>query len=315
MGADGLDRTPALRGRTIHAGGADQAGQVRRFIRKGQQGSHQHAGVGVPRTIQHLLPAAVFNQAAGMHDADMGAHIRHHRQVVGDEDHTDVHILLEGSDGLQDLVLDDDIQGCGRFVGNDQRRVAGQRHGNDHPLAHAPGKLVGIILKPAFGDLHQVKQRSGPMGHGVAGQVRFMGNDGFGDLILDAVHRVECIHGRLEDHRDPAPADLPHARAADGGQILTFEAGLPGNDAGVGCQQPHECHPDGGFPASGFSHQSQRAAPFHLERDVVHRQLHAGGGPVADAQIFNFQQGGGHGLFSSFRSRGSSTSSMARPVM
>jgi hypothetical protein len=40
---------------------------------------------------------------------DMGTHIRHHSQVMGDKDHADIHLFLKRTDGTQNLILDDDV--------------------------------------------------------------------------------------------------------------------------------------------------------------------------------------------------------------
>ena len=46
---------------------------------------------------------------------------------------------------VQDLGLDRDVEGGGRLVGDEQLRVAGERHGDHHPLPHAAGELVRVV--------------------------------------------------------------------------------------------------------------------------------------------------------------------------
>ena len=47
---------------------------------------------------------------------------------------------------LQDLGLYGDIQGGGGLVGDEQFWFVDQGHGDHHALAHAAGKLVGVIV-------------------------------------------------------------------------------------------------------------------------------------------------------------------------
>ena len=48
---------------------------------------------------------------------------------------------------IQYLRLHGDIERGGRFIGEQQAGVAGQRHGDHYPLAHAAAKLVRILLQ------------------------------------------------------------------------------------------------------------------------------------------------------------------------
>ena len=61
---------------------------------------------------------------------------------------------------VKDLALDGDIERGRRFVGDQQLRVAGERHGDHDALAHAAGKLVRIGAQRACGrrNAHEVEQ-------------------------------------------------------------------------------------------------------------------------------------------------------------
>ena len=50
---------------------------------------------------------------------------------------------------VQDLRLNGDIEGGGRLVRQDQRRLAHQSHGDHDALAQATGELVRVLLQPA----------------------------------------------------------------------------------------------------------------------------------------------------------------------
>ena len=59
--------------------------------------------------------------------------------------------------------MDCHIECGGRLVGDQELRVAGEGHGDHDSLAHATGKLVGILIDPFFGvcDSHLVEHLDG----------------------------------------------------------------------------------------------------------------------------------------------------------
>ena len=67
---------------------------------------------------------------------------------------------LQPAQQQQHLDLHRGIERGGRFVGQQQARAAGQRHGDHRALAQAAGQLVRIVVQPPCGrrDLHQVQQ-------------------------------------------------------------------------------------------------------------------------------------------------------------
>ena len=64
---------------------------------------------------------------------------------------------------LEDLRLHGDVERGGRLVGDQQRRIAGQRHRDHHALAHAAGELVRIFVDALLGrgDVHAAQQLDG----------------------------------------------------------------------------------------------------------------------------------------------------------
>ena len=55
--------------------------------------------------------------------------------------------FLQISDQGNDLSLNSDIQSCGRFITDQNLRVAGQCNSNDYALAHTTGILERIFIK------------------------------------------------------------------------------------------------------------------------------------------------------------------------
>jgi len=58
---------------------------------------------------------------------------------------------------LDDLGLDGDIERCRRFVGDQDVRIACERHCDHRTLPHPARELIGVISNTLFGmrDAHQ----------------------------------------------------------------------------------------------------------------------------------------------------------------
>src|SRR5262249_45610677 len=98
-----------------------------------------------------------------------------------------------------------------RLVGDQQLRVARQRHRYHYALAHAARKLVRIVAHAALRvwnphqpeHVHRLLPRCPPPEF-------LMRPDGFGNLLADGVNRVERGHRLLKDDADFAGPDTAH---------------------------------------------------------------------------------------------------------
>ena len=70
-----------------------------------------------------------------------------------------------------------------------------------------------------------------------------MGEDGFLELPADGVERIERGQRVLEDHADPAPAELAHLLGRQVVDAPAFEAHLAGGDAPGRLEQPDHGEP------------------------------------------------------------------------
>ena len=59
-------------------------------------------------------------------------------------------LALQLAQQVEDLRLDRHVERGRRLVGDQQLRLAGQRHGDHHALAHAAGELVRIVVDAAL---------------------------------------------------------------------------------------------------------------------------------------------------------------------
>ena len=74
-----------------------------------------------------------------------------HAEVVRDQDDRRAGPLLHLVHQLEDLGLNRDVERGRRLVGDQQLRVARERHRDHHALAHAAGKLVRVVAQPLLG--------------------------------------------------------------------------------------------------------------------------------------------------------------------
>ncbi len=111
-----------------------------------------------------------FHHLAGIHDRDPVGHARNDAEVVGDQQQRQAEFALQRLQQAEDLRLHGDIERGGGFVGDQQFRLAHQRHRDHHPLAQAAGKLVRILPEAHArrGDTHTAEQFGGAFERGGA---------------------------------------------------------------------------------------------------------------------------------------------------
>ena len=218
----------------------------------------------MPGVVKHLPGHADFHDVPGVHHRHPVRHIGDHAQIVGDINGGQGVFTHQIADQVQNLRLDGHVQGGGGLVANQDFRVAGYGDSDDHTLAHAAGKLVGILLCPAFGlgDAH-VRQR---FDHALVGRragQALMQLQCFLDLRADGFQRVQAGHGVLEHHGDfPAPDGQPFLFGFIFRQILAVVEDAAAVDPAVGVQQAHKGFRQHRFAGAALPHDRQR---FPLE--------------------------------------------------
>ena len=248
-----------------------QVGQVHRGTGDGDQlvvsavqggnGTKQALGVLVTGIVENLIHRAPLADPAGVHDNDLVAHIGDHAQVVGNHDDGHAHFLLQVLHQLQNLGLNGHVQSGGGFIGNQDVRLTGQRHGDHHPLAHAAGKLVGILLQPLFRlvHAHQLEHFQRP-GVGLGPVAVGVEQDGFPQLIADGKGGVQRGHGILKDDADPLAAKLPHLLLGILDDVLAVEENLATNDFAGLHQNAHDGVGGHALAGAAFAHDAQHLA-------------------------------------------------------
>ena len=104
----------------------------------------------MPRIIKDLIDGTFLHNLSRIHNIYIIRHLRHNAQIVGNINNRNSSFPLNSADQFNDLCLNRHIQRCGGFVTDQKIRIAGKGNGDNHSLAHASGKLMGIILHSLF---------------------------------------------------------------------------------------------------------------------------------------------------------------------
>ena len=191
---------------------------------------------------------------------------------MGDEDDGRSEPLLHMFHDIQDLLLDRDIQGCRRLVGNQEGRSAGKGDGDHHALAHPSGELMGILTIPllAIAYAHLFQDIDGFLLRLFPCQV-LMFHEALGNLVPDPDRRVEGCHRVLKDHADVTTAYGLHLLLGLLREILPEERDLPFlHIRGWRWQQPHDRPCRHAFPAARFPYDAKGLAFFYFKTHTAH---------------------------------------------
>ena len=83
---------------------------------RGQSGGEEGLSIGMGGARGDILRRSHFDDAPQIHHGDRVAHVRHRRQVVGDEEVGEAQVPLEIAQEVQDLGADGDIERGDRLV-------------------------------------------------------------------------------------------------------------------------------------------------------------------------------------------------------
>ncbi len=93
---------------------------------------------------EEVLERAALDDTAVIHHDDLFGDIGNDAEIVRDDEDRHVEFALQVAHQLEDLRLDGDVERRGRLVGDEQRRLADQRHGDHRALTQAARQLEGI---------------------------------------------------------------------------------------------------------------------------------------------------------------------------
>ena len=205
--------------------------------------------------------------------------------------------LLQFAHQIEDLRLDRHVERGRRLVGDQQLRVARQRHRDHRALPHAARKLVRVGMHAALrlGDVHAAQRLDRPV-HRLAARHVLVQYHGFADLAADRHQRVQRGHRLLEDHRDRVAANVLHLAFAQLQQIDAGEADRAADDPARRVRhEPQDRQRRYALAAAALADDAQRLAGAHRLGNPVHRPHGACRGKEMRLQILDFEQWRGNG--------------------
>ena len=211
---------------------------------------------------------------------------------MGDDDQRRAEALGQILHQFEDLRLDGDVERRRRLVGDNQLRLAAQRHGDHHPLAHAARQVMGVLVEPSFrvGNADHFQELQRLLGRFLVGN-REMGDQGFRQLFADRQDRIERRHRLLEHHRDVLAAKVAHGFFVQGQKVLAVEIDAALDDLS---RRPRNEAQDrkraDRFAAAGFPDYGHGFAFVDAIGDAVDRFHGAGGGEKLSLQVLNSEK-------------------------
>src|SRR5688500_15136777 len=240
----------------------------------------------------YLLRACRLDDVAGVHDLYAVRHAGDHAHRVSNHDYAGVALTLKSAHQVQDLRLNCDVERGRRLIGDDELRVAAQRHRDHDALAHAAGELMRVLVQPLLRirNADQFEEIDRPCSGLILVHAEVKLNR-FAQLAGDGEDRIEGGHRVLEDHRDLFAADLAHVVVGHLQDVATLEQDLAGRDlARRARNQAHDREPGHAFTAPGLADDAEGLARHDIERDVVNCLDNAVLGHELGPQITHFEQ-------------------------
>ena len=227
--------------------------------------------IGMLRIGEQVVDVGALDDAAGIHHQHLVGDLGDDAEIMGDDQDRHAEPLLQVAQEVEDLGLDGDVERRGRLVGDQQRRLADQRHRDHHALAHAARHVVRKIVDALRrrGDPHQVEHLDRARSRG-ARRHRAVGQDRLDDLLADGVDRIERGHRLLEDHRHLAAAQPAALVGRKPQHVAIAEQHRLGLDlARRARHQAHHRERRHALAAAGLADKADRASAGNAEADAV----------------------------------------------
>ena len=215
------------------------------------------------RVAEDVVHRALLDDAALLHHAHEVGGDPHHGEVVRDEQIRQTQIALQVGEQIEDLVLNQHVEGRDRLVQHDDVGLERQGACDRDALPLSAGQLVRVPPGELTRQRHLLEQIEG------APVLLFARADAvhvqrLGDQAADAAQRVEGTVRVLED-RLHAPTQLEHVRAR-------HRAGRVAVDEDLAVRrllqlQQHLRH--GRLTGARFADESERLAARNRERHRV----------------------------------------------
>ena len=149
-------------------------------------------------------------------------------QVMGDEQQRHAPFAHQRPQQVQDLCLDRDVERRRGLIRDEQRGLAGERHRDHHPLAHAARQLVRVALgaRDRVGQTDVRQQLVHPR-RGGAAYMPLWKRNASATCSPGSVQRVEGGQRVLEDHRHLLAPDASVRRLRQAHELAAGRRMLP----------------------------------------------------------------------------------------
>ncbi|MCX7363257.1 MAG: hypothetical protein NTV97_15570 [Alphaproteobacteria bacterium] len=270
-----------------------------------RRGVQQRPGVGMARIGQKIFGRTFLDHFARVHHQHARADVGDHAEVVADQDDGGAEVAVQPAQQVEDLRLDRHVERGGRLVGDEERSLVGEAHGQHHALAHATGELVGKRIHRAVGrgHAHAPQQVDRAAARGLRGEAAVRRHR-LDELSGNAQDRVQRRHGVLEHHGDLAAAHGANSLVVEKREVAALEQDRAADDPRRLVEQAHDRLGADALAGAGFAHDAQRLAGMHVEADAVDGADGTGIGQEPGAQIAHLEQGFSCGWHADRASRG-----------
>ena len=208
---------------------------------------------------------------------------------MADQDDRGADRLLHPPQGLDNLALDDDVEGAGRLVGDDHLRPQADGDGDHHALLHAAAELVRVAIGDARRQTYLLEQaddarlRPGPSRPLAVIAQRV------DHLAADLQHRIERVHRALGHERNRRQPQPPHLLFRHRQEIDPVQPRFARLDSSGRLDQAQQRQGYGGFPRAGFPDQAEAFAASQIETDAVDRPDRTARRVIVHAQAANLE--------------------------
>ncbi len=243
----------------------------------------------MPGVLEEVDRRGDLAQLAKVHDGDAARDVPHQAEVVGDEEVGEIQLLPEPEEEVDDLPLHGDVQGGGRLVEEDERRIRRQRpRDRDHLLLPPPDRLRVLVQVLVRRKLDHLQEGLHPR-ETVVARPDPMHLQGHRQDLLDGALGVERRAGILKD--DPQiPFERPRSALERHPNGFPLEPDLPcggrvhADDALSGRR----------LPRAGLPDQAEGVSRGHVEGDVVDRSDQPALGGEVLLQVHHVKDALGH---------------------
>ena len=213
------------------------------------------------RIREELIPRRDLDDPAEVHDGDALAEVADGGEIVRDHQDADRELRAQIVEEREDRRLHRDVERRGRFVGDQDARLDGERPRDRDALALTTRERARVPVERGRGKPDELHQLTTPDLRGGSARASVHGQQ-LPQHAPDAQARVERREGILEDDLDRAMLLAASPRR----ELHAVEPEHPGS----GDLETRDAPCERRLAAPGLADETERLAGLEVERDRVH---------------------------------------------